>query len=387
MSSLPARVVTRYALEPNVICRDVTDGVELWHSLTGHRCVAKGVTYDQLTELLEEDRAGRAPLLEGLVGRGMLVTAAQPATVEIPRGFGNLPAVSMASVLRERPADALVLGVPYEGGGLAAPGARLGPDVLRLHAWDHRWQVDPDTWGVTGMFDLDEDRYLFDGARVFDLGNLGSAAELGRGSRAEVLASLQHAVACIVEAGTLPVVIGGDHSLTAAAIDGCAGVGPFDVVQIDAHADDSGPSAEPPSADAARHDDFMGFVRSRPHVRHVTQLGLRIADPTRRPPGVVQTSWRRTRDWHPGDEQDDVPCYVTIDVDAIDPIFLPNTGTCLPGGLTPDEVVDLLARIASRRRVIGVDVMELTSEPLNDQRVAVMVTDLVLRVVAAVLRA
>src|SRR6185295_12846699 len=57
------------------------------------------------------------------------------------------------------------------------------------------------------------------------------------------------------------------------------------------------------------------------------------------------------------------PVYVTVDLDAFDPAFVPGVGTPEPGGLTWDEGLRLLRAVFERRQVVGIDVVELCPIP------------------------
>jgi agmatinase len=57
------------------------------------------------------------------------------------------------------------------------------------------------------------------------------------------------------------------------------------------------------------------------------------------------------------------PVYVSIDLDAFDPAFVPGVGTPEPGGLTWDEGLRLLRAVFERRQVVGIDVVELCPIP------------------------
>jgi arginase family enzyme len=56
-----------------------------------------------------------------------------------------------------------------------------------------------------------------------------------------------------------------------------------------------------------------------------------------------------------------IPCYISIDIDVLDPCYAPGTGTPMPGGLKPEELKDLLRVIGKRSEVVGMDLVEVNT--------------------------
>ncbi|MCU0302651.1 MAG: agmatinase [Thermoanaerobaculales bacterium] len=185
--------------------------------------------------------------------------------------------------------------------------------------------------------------------------------------RPEALADLlDPLVGGLVEAGTLPIVLGGDHSVSIGAIRGAARVVPgLSVLQIDAHAD----TRETYHGSGYNHACVMARVRE---LCPIVQVGIRAVDvdevPRLDPERVVWGHQVNGPDAEPGWVEraiaglgDDV--YVTIDLDGFDPSLVPATGTPEPGGLDWFQVTGLLEQVAARRRVVGFDVVELLPTP------------------------
>jgi len=180
----------------------------------------------------------------------------------------------------------------------------------------------------------------------------------------ERLADLVDAkVTALLESGVLPVVLGGEHSVSIGAIRAAARVLPgASVLQIDAHAD----TREEYQGSRFNHACVMARARE---FCPVVQVGIRAVDASEMPgldphrvfwahdiaaAGRSDTSWMEDAVSPLGD-----PVWVTIDLDGFDPSVLPATGTPEPGGLDWYQVVGLLERVTRRRRVIGFDVVEL----------------------------
>ncbi len=183
----------------------------------------------------------------------------------------------------------------------------------------------------------------------------------------EILADLvDRRVTEVLGRKVLPVVLGGEHSVSIGAIRAVAREHEnVTVLQIDAHAD----TRESYAGSPFNHACVMARARE---LCPIVQVGIRAVDLSE-VPGLddqrvvwahqingpqAQPDWvERVLD-HLTDE-----VYVTIDLDGLDPSIVPATGTPEPGGLGWYQVTDLLGRVASSRRVVGFDVVELLPTP------------------------
>jgi len=273
--------------------------------------------------------------------------------------FFRLPVAPVAAGLPPGTAAALV-GVPFDGGTTYRPGARLAPfDVRRVSAL---------VQGHHPGHALD----VFDVLPAVDGGNVAFPPF----DAAAMRSAVQGTVARVVEAGAVPFVVGGDHSVALPAIRAVAARhGPLAIVHVDAHLDTSGPETwgEP-------------FHHGTP-FRHVLDEGL-VAEGMLFQIGI-RGAWGAAADAAPGrargarvyrmDEVDERgiravaaavreaiggrPLHVSFDVDAVDPAYAPGTGTPVPGGLTSREALELVRRLAGAR-LVGMDVVEV-SPPLD----------------------
>lgn len=176
------------------------------------------------------------------------------------------------------------------------------------------------------------------------------------------IATAQRAVEEALDAGRWPVVIGGEHSLSLGVYRALAAREPgLGVIQLDAHADLRESYEDTPYS----HASVMARIRE--HSDAVLQLGIRSLSRAE----ALQVRARshalgfmheiRGGGFSVGEALDALPesVFVTLDVDALDLSLVRATGTPEPGGFTWDEINSLLARIFRRKRVVGVDVMEL----------------------------
>jgi agmatinase len=174
----------------------------------------------------------------------------------------------------------------------------------------------------------------------------------------------------ILNAGALPVVIGGDHSINIPCInafaDDCAANGPIHVVQIDAHLD----FVDVRHGVTEGHGNPMRRAIEKDYVSGMTQLGIRNVSSTAkegyadaRARGSDILSVRQVRKLGTEDVLARIPegarYYVTIDIDAFCPSIAAGTGTPSHGGFLYYDVLEILQGLASRGDVVGIDLVEV----------------------------
>ena len=181
----------------------------------------------------------------------------------------------------------------------------------------------------------------------------------------ELAGLVRTAAAAVLVRGAIPIVIGGEHTVTIGAVEAAADAFPgVGVLQIDAHGDTR------ESYEGSTHNHACVMARARERCP-IVQVGIRAVDSSEIPgldPNRVfwahEIVGRKDSNW-----MDDVVSllpenvYLTIDLDAFDPSLLPATGTPEPGGLGWYEVNDLVRRVAQDRRIVGFDVVELLPLP------------------------
>jgi agmatinase len=281
----------------------------------------------------------------------------QPAAEYLAHGqipFFRLPVTPAAGPLPEG-TRAVLLGVPFDGGTTAAPGARFGPyQVRRLSAF------------VQGYHPVHREA-VFERLGAVDGGNVVFPPF----DREAVRGQIEAAVASVLSRGAAPFLVGGDHSIALPALRAAARVlGPVAVVHVDAHLDTSGPEVwgEPfHHGTPFRHALEEGLIR--PGQLH--QVGLRGAWGTAADAaladahGATRISADEVAALGPAavaarlrSAVGDAPVWLSFDVDAVDPAFAPGTGTPVPGGLTSREALALVRGLAGVR-LCGMDLSEV----------------------------
>jgi agmatinase len=182
------------------------------------------------------------------------------------------------------------------------------------------------------------------------------------GAPEKVIDAIATAVARILALGKLPVVLGGEHTVTWGVMKGYlqAGVRDFGVVQIDAHAD----LRDAYEGDPLSHASVMRRIVEAGIP--LVQLGIRAfceeEVEARKKHGVL--AYDAAEIVPRGIDRIELPAsfppnvFFTVDVDGIDPSVLPATGTPVPGGLGWYQTLALFESVARQRRIIGFDVME-----------------------------
>jgi agmatinase len=250
--------------------------------------------------------------------------------------------------------DVAILGAPFDGGTQFRPGARFGPRAIReastLFAFGH-----------AGAYDHEDDATYLSGVAIADLGD----ADIVHTNTELSHDNIALGVRKILAAGALPVVLGGDHSVNIPCIRAFADAAPIHLVQIDAHLD----FVDERHGVRNGHGNPMRRAAEQPHVSGLTQLGIRNVSSTARDGyaaarafGSDILSVRQMRALGTAAVLARIPpnirYYLSIDIDAFDPSIAPGTGTPSHGGLQYYEVLELLAGLAARGAIVGIDLVE-----------------------------
>ena len=254
-----------------------------------------------------------------------------------------------------RQVDIALIGVPYDGGVSNRPGARHGPREIRnastlMRTIHHVTRFKP-----------------FEACRVADLGDVRLSAMF---DPAIVVEEIESFFRKVVEAGVAPLSAGGDHSITYPILKALGHSGPIGMIHIDAHTDTWGP--------------LQGCK-----FHHGAPFRLAVEDGVLDPKRTVQIGIRGGQNIADGwdfSEQSgmrvifmeeftalgvdaviaearrvvgDGPTYISFDVDGLDPVYAPGTGTPEIGGITTIEAQALL-RGLSGLDLIGGDVVEVS---------------------------
>ena len=145
-----------------------------------------------------------------------------------PTGIASFAKCAICTNLDALDADIAIIGAPSDLGIQGRPGARLGPRGIRLQST--RFSYSPQ-----GSYDPERDAFYLSTQRwrVVDCGD----ADLVPGDLTASFANIEAAVRKIAGKGAMPVVLGGDHSVTIPVARGLECAGPFHVIHFDSHLD------------------------------------------------------------------------------------------------------------------------------------------------------
>ena len=272
-------------------------------------------------------------------------------------------------------ADIAILGAPFDCGTQFRSGARFGPRSIREASTLF-------SFGHAGAYDHEEDKvYLNSDVKIVDMGD----ADIVHTDTFKSHKNIEFAVKCALNAGSLPVIIGGDHSINIPCINAYEGQQPFHVLQIDAHLD----FVDERHGVKFGHGNPMRRAAEKNYISGLTQIGIRNVSSTAKE-GYEQArlmgsdiiSVRQARHMGMVNVVNRIPknerLYISIDIDAFCPSIAPGTGTPSHGGFLYYEVLELLKQVAHRNQVIGIDLVEVAPDYDQSGSTAVLAAQVLL---------
>lgn len=239
----------------------------------------------------------------------------------------------------------VVIPVPYDSTASYRAGARNGPKAIISASRN------------VELFDLELKREPYEvGVATLD------EIEPARGDSSLTVQRIKEVVSEVVEKGKIPVIIGGEHTVSLGAI-GAFGEDTV-VVSLDAHAD----LREEYEGCKISHACVMR--RAVEQKKGLLEIGIRslsgdefrFAGENKIPIYYMRDIREKGLDAVLKDVEKKLrgkKVYLSIDIDAIDPGEAPGTGTPEPGGLHYDEVVQIVSKVCSAGKVVGFDVVEV----------------------------
>ncbi|MBE0556370.1 MAG: agmatinase [Proteobacteria bacterium] len=242
----------------------------------------------------------------------------------------------------------VVVPVPYDLTSTYQSGSRRGPGAI-LEASANMELYDEE---------LGQETYL---AGIHTLPPLDADA---RGPE-EMVNSVRRTIAGIVTDGKIPVMLGGEHSISFGAVQALQVVFPkLNVLHLDAHADLRDTYQGTPFSHAAvarRISGICPLVQAGIRSMSAEEAEFIKTDPLK---SYSADFIRENRSWREticSDLQGDL--YLTVDLDVLDPSVMPATGTPEPGGIAWWDLIRLVREVSKRCRIRGFDVVELAPIP------------------------
>ncbi|MBS3801607.1 MAG: agmatinase [Candidatus Thermoplasmatota archaeon] len=245
--------------------------------------------------------------------------------------------------------DIVIFGVKFDKTASFRSGARFGPDAIRKASWNF------ESFNFHTGVDL-QDKSIHDYGNI----NFDENADVN-----QVIDQVQSFARSIVKKDKIPVLLGGEHSLSAAVVQSFANN--IGVLSFDAHADFRNQYQD----ECYNHACVLRRIADHVGDEHIFLCGLRSAGKEE----YIELkkhniSFIDTYTFHEASNKKIIeqitssfnnrPIYVTIDIDVFDPAYAPGTGTPEPFGLNPIDVLPILDALSPK--IIGFDVMEINSQ-------------------------
>lgn len=305
------------------------------------------------------------------------------ALTQPPEGTGaTFLGMPYAAKLSAGEADFAVIGVPFGSpyrmrqvhyGASDAPRA-IRERSMRLGA-------------MVGNYDFDIGCAFSDlGIRICDCGDvIGHPGDIaGNNARAT------DAVRQVLDKGAVPLVLGGDDSITALSLGAFEKLAPIIVIQIDAHID----YRDEVDGITTGYSSPMRRAAEMPWVDRILHIGARGIGSARR--ADVEDTIRRgnkiitAREFRSGGSggvlqliPDGANFYIALDCDGLDPSVMPGTSAPVPGGPSYHEVADLFLALGGKGRLVGFNVAEHYPSMDVNQISALGITRLIMMLCAA----
>src|SRR2546422_7711263 len=240
-------------------------------------------------------------------------------------------------------------GVPFDRTSTYKPGSRFAPSALRDVS------ANLELYSIRSNLDLER-------TQANDAGDIHTVEDLN-----ETLRRITAVWRELADAGKIPIMAGGEHTVTKAAIDAL----PTDIglVNLDAHLD----LRDEFLGEKLSHATFMRRVAeqigpshimevgirafSKPELDYCHDSGLQIITPLDIRKTPLDKTAQRIRSFLSGFTQS----YLTVDIDVLDPAYAPGVGNPEPDGITTDELLTLV-QAAMNRNTRGFDLVEVSPQ-------------------------
>ncbi len=301
--------------------------------------------------------------------------------VEHPLTYAHLPKCNDLTSLA---ADVAILGIPH---GTPYPnepvGAVSSPAVIRQES--HKRWFGLEAWD----FDLGGSLLGDSAAQVVDCGDLPVEANDPQRNR-EITRS---AIKTILQAGAVPIVLGGDDSVPIMVVRGFEGFGPINVLQIDAHID----WKDEIKTEKEGYSSTMRRISEMPWVDKIVQVGMRGKGSALREDleagkkrGVRFISANSIHDNGVSSALDLIPqgssWFVNLDVDSMDPSTMPAVSYPSPGGFSYKQIIDMLNGLAKKAKIAGFIMVEMAPAQDVNNLSAITATNIVWNLIGTIVR-
>jgi len=237
-----------------------------------------------------------------------------------------------------------IIGIPYDEKSSFLKGAAMGPAAVRKASTEA---------AINAWTELNVN--LAEDTSVVDLGDVDVSEDF-----VFIVKRVREAVSGIMEKSAVPVVIGGDHSISYPVVAALAGSYPaLDILHFDAHPD----LYDHFRGDRYSHACPFARILEEAHVKNLVQVGIRAAIPEHRAmaerKGVTMIEMKELDANMIPELAFDNPLYISVDIDALDPAFAPGVSHHEPGGLSTRQILQFIHGLQPRAGIVGMDLVEV----------------------------
>ncbi len=268
--------------------------------------------------------------------------------------FCKLPIISDNDI---KSFDVVVCGIPYDWGVGFRPGARFGPRAIR--EMSTRFTIDG-----YGYWDIKKKKRMLSGVQIADLGDV----DVLYYEQEYNFKAIKQKIYNIRKSRALPVILGGDHSITYPVLQGYIDESSIGILQLDAH------------LDFKDHNHGLKYTNSSPikrvselnYVSKIASIGIRgtrvsevdFKDALSNNVHIITAKQVKQNNTSSLINSIDFQkkTYLTIDIDVLDPSVAPGTGSPEPGGLSFLEIKSILEIISQKTEIIGFDLVEVNPQ-------------------------
>lgn len=289
-----------------------------------------------------------------------------------PVSFGSAPYTQDPALLAGF--DLAIVGAPTDDLVSDRPGTRFGPRAIRAASCPSGPHLETK---VDAFAEL----------RIVDYGD----AAVLPADPVRTAAAIRETVGEVLDAGLIPIVLGGDHSIAEPDIAACAAKhGPLGLVHFDTHTDTG---KEVFGREISHGTPMYRLVESGAvDPKRYVQIGLRGYWP-----GEEEFAWQAQRgitSFFMHQVRDDGiesvleralaivgagPVFLSVDIDVLDPAYAPGTGTPEPGGMTSVELLKAVRVVAERLELVGADLVEVIPTAVGSADITALVAERIVR--------
>ena len=249
-----------------------------------------------------------------------------------------------------------IIGVPFDSTSSYGPGSRFGPTTVREASYSFE------------RFNISFGREV--NKRFYDFGNINVVY----GNCTKTLKILEETIDELVKRGIKPIVMGGEHSISLSPIKALSNKYPLEditVITLDAHMD----LIDEYQGEKYSHATVMKRIHEL-NLKEIIEIGIRSSSLEEKEFAENQKNIAifTTKDTKENFEliekkieqiNDEDPIYLSIDIDVLDPLYIPEVGNPIPNGISPD-IIEKILEILAKKNVIGFDLVEVATKKLGD---------------------